>query len=599
VTTNNSDSSKLVPNYVEGDFTTTLNKFKGLLKTSDTFKDYNYHGSNMAMIIELLSYMSDMTNFYTNLVAKNVYLDTADVYETVHRLTTQKGYIPLGYLSSEATVSVTIENADIKVNDAIVIDAWQTINTGATNTGSDSIQYTLTYPVYEVAEYDGIITFDINLRQGIIDELVYNGYDVIDNQIILPFQDYDCGMYPFDVPAIQVIINDEEWLRVHDFYDHISGLYPEERNIYTFHYDKYKRYVISFVSSMNIPNLSDTIRVKLLKSLGVDGIIGSEIIKPSNYGVDSLTITNLTKSISINDSITEFTNYDASVGGASPETIVQLKANANANTHTQFRNVTSKDYKFHLEMRSDIVKGTAWGEQEVDPGNTIEYNKVYVSVIPRMGTETMFMEGTLNTVQVPWVDVNVPALSANIEVPVSYTGAFENNLLRYIEPRKMISVYEFPTIPDFVYFRFDIGIRVSRAFSVSDVAADVKNKLIYFFDSINREFREEINFMDIHNFIYDQSISEGDDDFLSIKGLTNFVIRDINTYTVSLTASPSGAQFVYEPNTDNNHPQYTQEAKEGFFENRLRPIQLGYNQFPLLSIDMCRLYDETTGARIL
>jgi len=602
---NNSDETKLIPTYVEADFRTSINKVKQLLSQEEIFRDFNYHGSNISMIIELLSYLADTTNFYTNMVSKNVYLDTADIYETVHRLVRQKGYIPLGWLASEATINLRIENPTLFAGDDIIIPAWQTISSGLSTDDGSVINYTLTYQHVERVVTDGAVDIQLRLRQGIPDIVTYRGEDVIDNQIILPFRDYDSGMYPYDIPSISLQVNDEEWLRVHDFYDHISGLIPDERSVYTFFYDKYKRYVASFTSSMDVPAKTDDISVYLLRTLGDKGIVAANTFSTTSGGVAGLSIYNAsryqgvtTNRITYSGSdIVTFTNPDASVGGSDPETVKELKNNADANTHTQFRNVTRKDYKFHLEMRTDVTKGAAWGEQEVDPGNTIEYNKVYVSVIPRAGNTSMFMDGTLNTENIVWQEEDVPGLSASIEIPTGYTSAFENALLEYLEPRKMISVYEFPTVPVPIYFRFDIGIRTNRAYNFIDVKNDVQDKLEWFFNPINRDFNEEINFMDIHNFIYDFSILRDDDyEFPYIKGLSNLVIREISTYTHTFSGAPSGEvtgpQFVYEPNTVNNYPQYTQESRENYYDNHLRPIQLGYNQFPLLALDMCRIYNE-------
>ena len=209
----------------------------------------------------------------------------------------------------------------------------------------------------------------------------------------------------------------------------------------------------------------------------------------------------------------------------------------------------------------------------------------------------------------------------------------------------MISVYEFPVPPQIVYFRFDIGLRVNRAYKFTDVLGDVRDKLLFYFDSYNREFNEEINFMDIHNFIFDMSKNNDDEYFLNIKGLDNLVIREQSTYTIvpapsgtnlsgsssaassgstydpsySLSDYLSGAEYdnyiydsklamgtmteevsawtghydVFEPNTISNYPQYTQEARENYIDNKLRPVQLGYNQFSMLSLAMCRFYDES------
>ena len=96
--------------------------------------------------------------------------------------------------------------------------------------------------------------------------------------------------------------------------------------------------------------------------------------------------------------------------------------------------------------------------------------------------------------------------------------------------------------------------------------------------------------MDVHNFIMDQSITAPDDEFTNIKGVDNLVLREISTYTDSLNDDP---QTIYEPNTSNLYPMYKKTDYEGYIDNKLRTIQLGYDQYPMLVIDMCRFYTES------
>lgn len=641
----NNNTKDLIPSYLESDFLTALQKNTELMKASDTFKDYNYHGSNMTMILELLSYLADFSSFHTNMVAKNIYMDSASVFETVHSLAQQKGYNARGFVSPWVTVTVELSGS-FTPGDEIYIEPWQQIDTGLMTDTGENIYYTITdehthtvAPPSDDPDAEIITTtsFDIQMRQGKMEHLTYDGGDLIDNNIILPFHNYDHGTYPFSIPAIDVMVEDEHWDRTNDFYDVLSGLIDlqgDSDDVFMFKYDKYRRYVLQFDTSRNVPQEHESITVSLLESLGSQGGIRANALSVGfTPGLGDLNIWNITWDYQIEEEqLIGFYNDEPSVGGSDPESIEEIKIGSRSNVHSQYRNITGKDYRYHLEARSDLVRGLAWGEQEVDPGNVLEYNKTYLSVIPEAGTPMvdsdgemiidpdtgyhypyLFALGTINTKVIEWVwaeDGN-QILSSPIEVADSYVDDFRNDLLQYLEPRKMLNNYEVPVLPNIVYFRFDIGIRVRRTYNFKDVMGDVKNKIVYFFDPSNRLFNEEISFMDIHNFVLDLSITSESDDFKYIAGVDNLVLRDLGTYT---TFNYDCEQHVFEPHSMDcgyspsggpppsgspvdtrnrgRFPQYKYESYQNHMENKLRPILLDYNQFPMIAIDMCRFFKE-------
>jgi hypothetical protein len=79
------------------------------MQKSDTFKDYNYEGSNISMLIELITYLSELTTFYSNKIAKNSFPETSDIYQTVHTISSSiQGYNPKGYIAPNLTLTVTV-----------------------------------------------------------------------------------------------------------------------------------------------------------------------------------------------------------------------------------------------------------------------------------------------------------------------------------------------------------------------------------------------------------------------------------------------------------------------------------------------------------
>jgi hypothetical protein len=594
-----SNTTNLIPSYLEADFMTALVKNTELMKASETFKDYNYHGANMTMILELLSYLADFSSFHTNMVARNIYMDSANIYETVHSLAQQKGYNARGFVSPYVTVTIEI-SGNFLAGEEILIPAWQMFNTGLQTQDGEQIFYTITDDYIHTMNTSGnIASFNIYMRQGIMETLTYTGEDLIDNNIILPFHNYDHGSYPYNIPAITVWVNDEKWDRTHDFYDKLSGVMDikgDTDDVYMFKYDKYRRYVLQFDSSRNIPIAYDDIHINLLNSLGTEGGIRTGALSVDGVDLDDLLVYNITQDYQIPSSrVLTFTNFEPSIGGSNPENIEEIKIGARSNTHSQYRNITGKDYRYHLEARGDVIKALAWGEQEVDPGNILEYNKTYVTVIPEAGSDSLFALGTVNTnvVEWSWTDDLGQTLTSPIEYAVSYVDGFRNDLLQYLEPRKMLNNYEVPVLPDIVYFRFDIGIRVRRTYTFKDVMNDVRNKLTYFFDPSNRFFKDEISFMDIHNFILDRSITSDSDEFKFVAGADNLVLRDIGVYSAF---NVDDEQTIFEPtdivNVRGRFPQYKYPEHQNYFDNKLRPVLLDYNQFPMLVVDMCRFFVE-------
>jgi hypothetical protein len=113
---------------------------------------------------------------------------------------------------------------------------------------------------------------------------------------------------------------------------------------------------------------------------------------------------------------------------------------------------------------------------------------------------------------------------------------------------------------------------------------DVRDKLIYYFNSANRSFNETISFLDIQSYIEDATEeSTSGETWEQVKGIQNLIIRNIDILT----------HPIYEPNTSGNYPQYTvaQSVYSGG-ENQLRKITLGFNQFPVIAENYCTFSEE-------
>lgn len=556
---------ELNPEYLSIDFSSILAKLKTELQSNAVFRDYNYEGSNISIMLQLLSYIGELNTYYLNKIAKNVYIETAELYENINRLARQVGYEPKGVRSGQTTVSITVPSG---TSGQLYVPAWKQMECSTEQQEGTNIKYATTIATTNTCTTTdtsaGTYYFNVYARQGEVINLTgYKGSDLIDNELLLPMYDY---AYDDDVDdennlvVVEVNICGERWTRVSDFYDDITPTSTD--NVYMMVYDRYRRTKIVFNSSRNVPADEDEITITLLKSLGVNSGVGAGKIDTA----EDEFVYNNTTSEWLDSSTLTFSNSAATIGSADAEDINIIRENAKAAMHSQFRNVTSVDYKTHLESRSDIDTATAWGEQEINPsGSTIYYNKVYISVIP-----ANWSTGTINTsaaVYMPTIGT-----TGSILRPTSYNTTWVNTLKTYMEPRKMLNAYEIFQLPELVYFHFDFGVRTKKFYQLDEVKDAILNKLTYYFRATNQDFNSEVDFKDIYNYLMDITETSPTDDFTDIKGIDNLIFRDIEC-----------SVDIYEPNNALYYPQFTTAAWTG--DNTLRPIQLGNNQFPMLSVN--------------
>jgi hypothetical protein len=89
---------------------TTLTEY---LKSNSNFTDYDFEGSNLSSIIDVLAYNTYITSYNANMVANEVFIDSATLRENVVSLARNIGYVPRSRKAATATVSFFVDTSDI------------------------------------------------------------------------------------------------------------------------------------------------------------------------------------------------------------------------------------------------------------------------------------------------------------------------------------------------------------------------------------------------------------------------------------------------------------------------------------------------------
>ena len=349
-------------NISELDFAKIKENLTGFLTSQADFVGYNFKGSSFDVLLDVLSYNTHYNAYYANMVANEMFLDSATLRDSVVARAKHLGYLPRSAKGSKASVTLEITPSDNPAAISIpkntqfqgevggVSYIWCTQNSHSVNINANG--------VYTVS--------DVVITQGIPSLFRYtaNTGDQ-DQKFILPNANTDTDQLTV---TVQTSASDTE-----------SSVYTKANDITTIN------------STSKIYFLEEAEEGKYEVQFG-DGILGKKLANGNIIILSSLicdgNTTNDAKSFSVVSEVGGYSNVkivttSASSGGAPSADIDEIKFNAPKNFEAQNRCVTIFDYITTIKKDysgADAV--VAWGGEDADPP---VYGKVYVAIKPTSG----------------------------------------------------------------------------------------------------------------------------------------------------------------------------------------------------------------------
>ena len=343
------------------DFDGIKDNLKTFLSQQDEFTDYDFEGSGMNILLDVLAYNTHYLGYNANMLANEMYLDSADQRSSVVSLAKQVGYTPRSASSSKARINVLMNNA-----------------TGSTVTMSRGTKFTTTVDEtnysfvnnadVSISPSDGVYQFsDLDIYEGTYLNYKYtaNTSDT-DQRFIIPNNNVD-------TTTLTVKVQESSSDSTTNTYKLASG----------------------------ITNLDSTSKVYFLQEIENgrfevyfgDGVLGEAIADGNIVILDYITCNrdepNGATSFTLSGTIDGFadvtiTTQGVAAGGDAPETIKSIKYNAPRDYTAQDRAVTADDYKvlvksLYANAQSVQVYG---GEDAATP----DYGKVYISIKAKSGS---------------------------------------------------------------------------------------------------------------------------------------------------------------------------------------------------------------------
>ena len=311
-------------NLVSFDFDSLKADLKAFMQSNSVFRDYNFEGSNLSVLLDILSYNTQKNAFLLNMVAAESFLDSAQLRDSVVSLAKSLNYTPYSSQSPKATVSVTFTTSGI--NNIFGIPK------GASFSGSNSngVFSFVTDQNYFATSSNGVFTFNnIDIYEG----SYINESFVVDNST-------DGQRFILSNPNID--INSISVSQFIDFsytdYTLYTSLYDvsSNTNAYFIQAAEDNKYEITFGDGIfgNPPTDKSTLLVTYRITDGSAGGGCSSFTIDSDYG----TYNNGTSAI------TNLTTVIAASAGSDPEDIESIRFRAPKYFATQERAIIADDY---------------------------------------------------------------------------------------------------------------------------------------------------------------------------------------------------------------------------------------------------------------
>ena len=366
-------------NFANLDFNQVKTTLRDYLKANSNFTDYDFEGSNLSTILDVLAYNTYITSYNANMVANEVFIDSATLRENVVALARNIGYIPRSRKAATASISFFV---DANVFNISPLPSTITLKKGPVVTSSGSFGgQSFVFSILEdisVPVINGIASFsDISVYQGSLLSSNFTYSSRIPNQrFILPNSGVDTAL-------ISVVVKTNEDATTGTKYSLQDSLFQvlSDSKVYFLQEIEDERYELIF---------GDDIFGKALEEgnyitadyITCDGDSANGISQFSFAG--RLTYTRNSVTSTITSGISAVTTGLIATGGESIESVESIKKYAPRIYASQNRALTADDYetlipaRIYPETESISVFG---GEELVPP----QYGKVFISIKPRTG----------------------------------------------------------------------------------------------------------------------------------------------------------------------------------------------------------------------
>jgi hypothetical protein len=369
-------------NITDLDFENIADNLKSYLQGQDHLKDYDFEGSTMSVLVDLLAYSSHIGAINTNIAGSELFLDSAQMRKNVVSRAKDLGFVPASEKASSAIIDVSIKN--VRNADG----TYPTVSEMAMTRG------TRLSTVFDGLTYEFVVPNTINPTQ--------NGTTYTYSSVPIIQGTYATDQFVFDgqVPNPKFVLSNE---RVDRTQLNVSVNSAGTSDTYTLSTD------VSNITTTSKAYYVQENEDGFVEIYFGDGVLGKQLLDGDVIAVTYIIVDDIhcdgSRDFVLESSINGYTDStitttSVSTGGAEKESIESIKFKATKFYTSQNRLVTLNDYKAKVsEYYPNADAVAVWGGEDNNPP---EYGKVFLAIKPLNSdylsdTEKTAIKGKLNS----------------------------------------------------------------------------------------------------------------------------------------------------------------------------------------------------------
>tara|TARA_B100001059_G_scaffold186839_1_gene188828 strand:+ start:2059 stop:4155 length:2097 start_codon:yes stop_codon:yes gene_type:complete len=368
-------------NFTNLDFNQIKDSLRDYLRANSNFTDYDYEGSNLSTIIDILAYNTYLNSYNANMVSNEVFIDSATLRENVVSLARNIGYIPRPRGAAKANVSFAVDmtgttTVSVTLKAGIVAVTSNSFS-GQGFTFSIPKDITVAVNANKLAIFDSIIIYE--------GTYITQSFNVSSR---VPNQKYILTNAGIDSNLIEVNVRDSSQSNISRNFTQSDSLFDLDGSspVYFIQEVDNERYELLFGDGIfGLPvSEPNVIEASYIVSNGSD----ANNISQMNFAGQLVSNNNA----AITANITSLTVDQSSYGGSEIESVESIKKYGTQIYASQNRAVTAVDYEAMIpKIYHETESVSAFGGEDLTPP---QFGKVFISVKPING---VFLSSAIKT----------------------------------------------------------------------------------------------------------------------------------------------------------------------------------------------------------
>jgi hypothetical protein len=360
-------------NFTNLDFDQIKSSIREYLRANSNFTDYDFEGSNLSTLIDVLAYNTYISSYNANMISNEVFIDSATLRENVVSLARNIGYVPHSRAASRANISFFIDTSGFTTNPITLTLKSGVVCTTNTSFGNQSFSFIIPQDI-TVPVVNGIALFEnVDIYEG---TFITNNFTVDANN---PNQKFILDNANTDIDSINVFVRDTQASTVRRTFKLSKNLFNinSESRVFFIQEIEDQRYELIFGDGVFGKKLENLNYIEVSYNV-TNGESGNGV---SSFNFNGRIVDNNARVVTTGISL--ITTNSQSQNGREIESVESIKKYAPRKYSAQNRAVTATDYETIIPtIYPETESISVFGGEDLSPP---KYGRVFISIKPING----------------------------------------------------------------------------------------------------------------------------------------------------------------------------------------------------------------------